>query len=130
MDEQVTVIIKNMAMGMLAEDDCGFTCLHCNASATTTRDDIETEEIDHKPDCPVILARKWLQEHGTPMNIYKMSCESRHLHAHHGEYWTHASGYTLALSEEEAMQQLQSDRTRNIQAVFHRVLPIGGKASE
>ncbi len=127
MDERILTIVKAMAMGYLAEDDQGWTCLHCNIAATSQelRKDIEVgEEIQHKPDCPVMLARQWLRDNGTPMNIYCMTGSHCHMITRQGPQWQKFVTYTLATSEQEVLNNWTSEYMRNLQATFVRELPL------
>lgn len=125
-------VIKAMAMGYLAEYDSGYECVHCNASATKERKDIEIEgEIYHNPGCPVLLARQILHDAGTPMNIYKITGRDHHITAAKGKkYWKDFVGHTLAVSEQEAIANCEGGRMSDIHAEFVRVMPLDTTGNE
>ena len=127
MDDRILTIVNEMAMGYLAEDDQGYTCLHCNAFATSKelRKDIELEEeLYHKQDCPVILARQWLRDNGMPMKIYKMTGSHHYATTNQGPQWQSFTEYTLALSEQEAINNWSNEHMRDLHATFVRELPL------
>lgn len=127
MDERTLTIIKSMAMGYLAEEECwGYTCLYCTATAALVRTDVEAEleEIQHDKDCPIVLARQVLRDAGTPMNVYKMRAQRHYMTTSQGPQWREFTGYTLAISEQDAIKNYSWSSIRDLQASFVREFPL------
>lgn len=119
------IIIKAMAMGLPEEDDQGYSCLYCHSAEVLARTDIELEgEVCHKKDCPVTLARQLLHDAGTPMNIYKVTGSGCYLITAKGRVWRDFAGYTLAVSAQDAIANINWHIVRDVQATFVREMPL------
>lgn len=98
-DPSILAIIKAMAKGDLAEDNAtGLYCVHCdNTQWTQPQQNIEVEHITHKPDCPILAARRLLISWGMPLNIYRISGEARRF----GECWQPIAFYETGYSDQK-----------------------------
>ena len=71
MDERILTILKEVARGETCCDDMASSCLYCSGDENYSSERIE--DINHKPECPIMLARAILREMGTPLCLYKVT---------------------------------------------------------
>jgi hypothetical protein len=133
MDERTLAVLVAMAKGYLPADDFGSQCAYCYVSEWDCHpklpDTFEYIDADlqHKPDCPINVARILLKERGTPVNVYKMRYEYSGNPKKKNAVWTQALGsYTIALTPEDAIKEYTHESHRNIQAEFVREVPLIG----
>lgn len=104
LDERIITILKEVAYGEVQTDDMGNECLYCNGDEIYDWHNIRIDKVEHKPDCPIMLARDILREMGTPLQVYNVTYE--------------ASGRTVNLiaggySEEEAKAKFPEGEEHN-----------------
>jgi hypothetical protein len=119
-DARTQLIVQAMALGPIAGDDMHDWCPHCEATASY--DEQKDFKYPHEPSCPVLLARALLREWGTPLRVYEVSCERLWKKTAKRQFWKACSGYTFAISEQTAIQSWTNEETRNITAIFIRLL--------
>lgn len=127
-ESTVVQIISQVARSFVAYTDTGEYCPYCeeeNCARPVIDFQNYREYVRHTPDCVVTLARTWLRKQGTPMQVYAIDGEQRHLkHPTNPakDIWTPLGMCLLALSEEQARSNF-GENQRNIQVTCLGVLP-------
>lgn len=128
-EETITTILLAVAQGEVPCFEMGYECIYCGADEKTRKHAQKKqylEDVEHTPDCPIVLARQFFREEGTPLNIYDVAAERLIIpsdHRRRNPRWTPINGQTLARSEQEAVSSWTDDQTRNIVVTLVAELP-------
>ena len=123
MDKCIITVLKAVATrDLISAENAEDYCLFCGADEIR-RDIAELKEVTCKPDCPVVLARRALQDMDAPVSIYRLDYECCTSTDRNGAHWAEQTYHVIACSESDAISSMWQN-TRNERVTFVRAFPL------
>ncbi len=113
MDERILAILKAVARGESICYDASCECLYCPGNENYSNERIDS--INHKPECPILLARAILRETGAPLKFYRVTYDRIQRNSPpYTIYDIPKLGYT----EDEIRRLFQHESMQNVQITY------------